>query len=133
MDLAQTTTDYGTEDRRWLHGWPEFQTDRQGVTLDGTLFAGKFPDGVVPSGVVLGKVTATGLYGPYDDNVSDGRQVAEGFLFTTLTGVTSGKTVSGALWYGPGRVMEAFLPTGHGLDANAKSDLPDSIRYDASS
>ncbi|WP_052280796.1 head decoration protein [Nocardia vulneris] len=80
-----------------------------------------YPNGFIPSGVVLGKVTATGRYGPYDNSASDGREVAAGHLFSSLS-VTGLTTVGGALVV-HGFVREAKLPTNHGLDANAKTDL----------
>jgi hypothetical protein len=94
-----------------------------------------FTNGRVPSGVVLGKITASGRYGPYDDAETDGREVAVGHLFTTtqLNRPELGddpavfRNVGGALlWHG--EVVEAKLPTDHGLDANAKTDLKH-IRY----
>lgn len=126
MDLSPRREDVLSEDRSWLaslHG----TDDCQGATLDGDLF-GDFEDGIVPSGVVLAQVTATGLYGPYDDAAEDGRADAAGHLFTTLSGVTAGRRVTGAVFY-RGRVHRDRLPDGAGLDAAAESDL-DLIRYE---
>lgn len=52
----------------------------QGVTAH-------YPNGFIPSGCVLGQVTATGLYGPYDATASDGRQVAKGFAYGDVRAV----------------------------------------------
>lgn len=126
MDLSPRREDVLSEDRSWLaslHG----TDDCQGATLDGDLF-GDFDDGIVPSGVVLGRVDASGLYGPYDDAAVDGREVARGHLFTTLSGVEAGRTVTGAILY-RGRVFRNRLPTGAGLDAAGEADL-DLIRYE---
>jgi hypothetical protein len=54
---------YVVDDQSWLgsaHGTNECDT----ITLDGPACLDAFPDGVIPSGVVLGKITATGKYGP---------------------------------------------------------------------
>lgn len=121
----KTETFLAPEDHRWLgsaHG-----TDIcDSITLDGDFFLTAFPTGVIPSGVVLGKVTASGKYRTYDDAAMDGTQAAKGHLFTTidLGGITSAVTgdVTGALFW-HGEVVEAKLPTSHGLDAAAKVDL----------
>lgn len=227
-NVAWKKETFGGSDQSWLgsaHGTETCET----VTLDADKFLGTFPDGIVPSGVVLGKITATGLYGPYAaspsevqtinlgaatagtvtinfdgevtaaiafdataaavqtalellDNInpgdvvvsggpfpgtitltfggrylgqnvpqvvvtptgltggtvtvattvagggatSDGSEVARGHLFTgvDLKGVTAGTaqdTSAPLFWHG--QVIEAKLPTGHGLDAAAKADL----------
>src|SRR5690606_30419747 len=33
-----------------------------------------YPSGYIPSGTAIGKVTSTDLFGPYDNNASDGRE-----------------------------------------------------------
>lgn len=131
MDLGfKTETFSPVEDHTWLgsaHG-----TDNcDSITLDGDAFLATFANGIVPSGVVLGRVTATGLYRPYADGAVDGTEVARGHLFTTVdlggtTAATVGNVAAALLWHG--EVVEANLPTGHGLDAAAKADLPQ-IRY----
>lgn len=125
MDLSPRTETVLSENRSWLaslHG----TDDCQGATLDGDLF-GDFDGGFVPSGVVLGRVTATGLYGPYNPAAADGRETAAGHLFTSLSGVTAGRRVTGALLY-RGRVVRDALPANAGLDAAAEADLT-LIRY----
>lgn len=79
MDLTTVVTSTGNADYTWL-------ASRHGVgnALPRTLDVSKFTSGthydattkVIPSGVVLAIVTATGLYGPYDTGASDGRQLA---------------------------------------------------------
>ena len=126
----RTETFSPDEDHSWLgsaHGTVECDP----ITLDGDAFLTAFPTGVVPSGVVLGRVTATGLYAPYDNAAATGIEVARGHLFTTIdlggtTAGTVGNTGAALFWHG--EVVEAKLPTGHGLDAAAKADLVQ-IRY----
>lgn len=119
---------YVGENRSWLqspHG-----TDpgtNPNATLDVSKFtqATHYPDGYVRSGIVLGKVTATGLYGPYDNTASDGREVAAGHLFGSLS-VTGETKVAGALVV-HGFVDAAKLPANHGLDTAGRADLKNII------
>lgn len=60
--------------RRWLFAdlGPRFHYN---VTLDLTKFtAAHRKDGTIKSGIFLGKITATGLFGPYDATATDGRE-----------------------------------------------------------
>ncbi|WP_431941674.1 head decoration protein [Nocardia grenadensis] len=121
---VETLTGFVGENRSWLqsaHG-----TDpnaNPGVTLDVSKFteATHYPDGFVRSGIVLGQVTATKLYGPYDPDATDGRETAKGHLFGSL-GVKGKAKVGGALVV-HGFVNAARLPANHGLDADARTAL----------
>jgi hypothetical protein len=89
---------------------------------------------------VLGKVTATSLYGPYDDTALDGRQTAEGFLFVGTKirdgrGNTFAKVSAALMWHG--LVITAKLPdfvsTANAkgeLDANARVDMAAKFRFE---
>jgi hypothetical protein len=66
MDLGLTNKTYNVEDRSWLasrDGTEYTQT----ITLDVSAFTANthYPNGYIPSGIVLGQITASGLYGPY--------------------------------------------------------------------
>lgn len=130
MDLNLRTETYTpAEDHRWLgssHGVDTGET----ITLDATTLLAVFPTGTIPSGVVLGKITASGRYGPYASGASDGREVARGHLLTTskvkATDGTNVNTPAALFWHG--RVREAFLPANHGLTSAAKTALSQ-IRY----
>lgn len=119
-----------TDDPSWLvadHG----QNLNLSATFDVSLFVEEdhFPDGFLKSGIPVGKVTATGLYGPYDDSEDDGRQVCVGFLYSPLTvvdGLGSPETVFGAI-YTHGGVVEANLPVE--IDANGKADVAAHIQF----
>lgn len=97
------------------------------ITLHGTDFAATFPTGFIPSGVTLGKITATGLYALYNNADSPvGTTVMQGLLFQSvqLAKDAAGLFVDSSaalLWEGD--VIEANLPTNHGLDANGKVDV----------
>lgn len=83
MDLGITTVSTGGSDQSWLasrHGLDNGQPR----TLDISAFtSGVHYDAttkVVPSGVALGVVTATGLAVPFDATASDGREVLDSYL-----------------------------------------------------
>lgn len=124
MDLTQKTETFQTpEDLSWLGKDLGFD-DMDSITLDASAFSlTTFADGFIPSGVVLGKISASGKYGPYDGGASDGTEVAAGFLGTTVAFTAqSGDNISGALlWIG--EVVEANLPADNGVDSGAKADL----------
>lgn len=125
-DLTITSTDYGSDDKSWLgsaHGFDAMPT----VTLDADLFTGTFTDGHVPSGVAIAKVTASGLYGPYDDAAVDGRAVLVGHLGETRR-IPAGSQIPAPILR-HGQVIEANLPTDHGLDAAGKVDVAGRIDY----
>ena len=90
---------------------------------------GHYPNGYIPSGVVLGKITASGLYGPYDDGASDGRQTATGLLLADCRvvradGSVAAKVGSGQLVRGDVKQSKLPIQTGPGsIDANGKTDL----------
>jgi hypothetical protein len=124
VNLAQTTETFGQDDQSWLasaHG-----TDAgRSITLDTSAFTAgtHYAGGFFPSGLVLGKIAATGLYGPYNDALSDGTQTAVGFLFTAVKApAVNTIDVQGVLlWHGA--VVKANLPIPSALDANGTADL----------
>lgn len=124
--IAQTRVRYGGGDHRWMadvHGL----NSTEGGTLDGSLFpAATFPDGLVPSGVDLGRVTATKLLGPYDDAATDGRQTAVGHLVSDQ--IVRPDSRNDAALYTHGAVLRNRLPVNSGHNAAAEADLKH-IRY----
>ena len=128
MDITlQPTETYVAEDRSWL-GSRDGTDVTQTVTLDTSTFteATHFPDGYIPSGTVLGRITATDLWGPYDDDATDGREVGVGFLYSNTKVRTGGPTVGAPIhWRGvirADRLPRLTTETG-GLDAAARVDL----------
>jgi hypothetical protein len=119
---------YLNENQKWIGpGGISALRDLRSITLNRALFdlVTAFPNGFIPSGIVLAKVTATGLYGPYLDSAeagAPGRGVALGFLAVTVEASTPGGNISAALYW-HGEVVEAQLPAGHGLDAAGRTDL----------
>lgn len=129
MDISVRSDDYQVENRAWL-GSRDGTEFTETITLDTSAFTAgtHYPNGYVASGTVLGKITATGLYGPYDNAASDGRQVADGFLFNS-TPMRSGGPDVGAPLQWRGVIREAKLPANHGLDSAAKTDLAAKFRF----
>jgi hypothetical protein len=86
--IAVETTAYQAEKRSWLIPQPGGigYGFTPSVTLDVSAFtaATHYPNGYLMSGIVLGKITATGLYGPYNDTLSTGQEVAAGLLFSSV-------------------------------------------------
>lgn len=143
MNLGQTRETIGAVgDQSWLgsaHG-----TDiAESVTLDGARFTtdtqeGRWPEGEVPSGVVVARDATSGLVVPYDETYDSdpnttGAQPngAENAIGHLLEGVridaTDPQNPSAALYW-HGEVIVANLPTGHGLNASAAAEL-NQIRY----
>lgn len=134
-DISVETTQYQVENRSWLIPQPGsvgFGYSPSG-TLDVSAFteATHYPNGFIPSGTVLGRITATGLLGPYDDGAVDGRETAVGFLFSATKVPASGADVGAAYVAAFAVVRVSRLPDESGLDAAARADLS-LIHYDES-
>ena len=134
-DINVETTAYQVEKRSWYLGTADDPGFIDNGTLDVSAFtpATHYPNGFIPSGVVLGKITATpGMYGPYDDTATDGRQVAAGYLFSATkvpNPADTTKDVGCAVLQAFATVRESKLPIANGaagrgyIDAAAKTDL----------
>lgn len=130
-DISVRSTDYLPVDRPWLlfeATGPLQSVPTDFGVLDFSLFTANlhYPDGFLPSGLVLGRVTTGGRLGPYSDAASDGRQTAVGFLYNA-TRVPAGdltRKVSAAIVDTFAVVSASRLPANHGLDAAARVDLP---------
>ena len=122
MDLSLRTETFTQDDQSWLgssHG-----TDMaRSVTLDTSAFTSgtHYPNGYFPSGLPLGKITASGKYGPYNNASSDGTENLAGFLLTAVD-APSVNTIDpqGALLI-HGVVVESKLPVS--VDSAGKTDV----------
>lgn len=132
MDISVSSTSYQVENREWLSS--NFGCDEpRTITLDTSGWsADHYPNGFIPSGAVVGKLTATGLYVPYDNAASDGQQVAVGILFSAVKVPANGTTDIAAAMLEMGLIVEAKLPYGAGggqinetgaIDSAGKTDL----------
>ncbi|WP_458317116.1 head decoration protein [Mycolicibacterium brisbanense] len=109
-DISMQTTSYQVGNRQWLLAEPDVKVN---VTLDISKFTAgtHYPNGFIPSGTVIGKVTATGLFGPYDAAASDGTQTAYGITYADVRVVR--QNVSTATKVGTGAVVnDAIVSAG---------------------
>lgn len=126
---SKTIVTPGSGDYRWLRS--NFGRGAQlSATVDvNLLVAGTHYDaktGIVPAGLPLGKVTATGNYGPYDPTATDGRDVLEGFMSApeqlegdAFTGITTTELYVSYLWIAA--VDPAYVPTAPTLNNTIKT------------
>ena len=123
---VQTSATWGAEDRSWTRGEHGFNAPTN-APLDYTLFTGSnFADGTVKSGCVMGKVTATGKFGPYDPAATDGRNKAVGMLFNSFRIPTNKAQVGSDAILTHFQCREQRLPYKSGLgalDTNARTAL----------
>jgi hypothetical protein len=89
-DISVLSTPYQVEKRSWLlspHGTDPGTTPS--ITLDVSAFtpAVHYPNGYIPSGTPLARITASGLYGPYSvtDEVQTLTEGGSGLTSFTLT------------------------------------------------
>lgn len=133
-----TETFNKASDKSWIGTRMGLDTMRS-ITLDISAFdAEHVQNGYLPSGILLGIITATSKYGPYNDAALDGSQVCRGHLFEEVKVVD--KTTDpdpGAALFWTGVVKESKLPqfTGTGnlkgeVDAAARVDGAGWIRYE---
>lgn len=83
-----TTRTYLNEDQRWIApGGIKALADADTITLDRSAFdfVTAFPNGFLPSGVVLAQITSGGKYGPYAASPSE---------IQTLTRTSTGGTIT---------------------------------------
>lgn len=109
-DFSVRTETIGAGDQTWLgsaHGTSSCRT----VTLDKAAFiaATHYPAGYLASGEPLGRITASGKYGPFDTAATDGRQTLDGFLFTAQNLSAGGGSIVAPM-LDHGRIVEANLP-----------------------
>jgi hypothetical protein len=129
MDLSVQTATYGQDDQSWIGAAHGIDLARS-ITLDSSAFTEgtHYPDGYIPGGTPLAKITATGLYGPYDNAGAGGLEVLAGFLLVpTKPGSPTTVDVGSAL-YEHGRVVEANLPIA--IDAAGKTDVAGRITFE---
>lgn len=119
------------EDQRWIApGGISALRDMDTITLDRSAFdLDDYAGGLIPSGVALGRITATGLYGPYADDGAGGLDTCVGFLGVTVVADSDsdGDILAALYWHG--EVDEAYLPTNHGVTSAAKTDLAAKFRF----
>lgn len=74
------STDFGHASASFLAS-EHSMSKRIGITLDAdTMTADSNGNKYLMAGTAIGKITASGLYGPYNNGLSDGREVGVGLL-----------------------------------------------------
>lgn len=128
MDLGLRTETFGVDDQSWL-GSEHGTQATEPVTLDTSTFTAgtHYPAGYFKSGIPLGKITASGKYGPYNGAGSDGTETLVGFLFAAVKAPTdTAVDVAGAMLT-HGKVRASRLPVS--VDAAGQTDVAGSIRF----
>lgn len=128
MDLSVRKESFGGDNQTWI-GSPHGTDHGRSITLDTSAFteATHYPDGYFPSGLPVGVISATGLYGPYDDAAVDGRETLAGFLLTPVSAPSDTTIDVGGALFEHGRVVEANLPIA--IDAAGKTDVAGRITF----
>lgn len=120
MDLQPITySESTTADRPWLASRHGLDTPLT-VTLDIALFTSGThyrlssllqPRNTFLAGIPLGRITATGLYGPWDKAATDGRATFTGVLLAEVPfAPTSTRAGAALLWHGV--IAAAHIPGG---------------------
>ncbi|MBQ1122640.1 head decoration protein [Streptomyces sp. B15] len=127
MELSLKTTTYGVDDQSWL-GSEHGTQATESVTIDVSTLtqATHYPEGYIKSGIPLGKITASGKYGLYNDAAVDGTETLVGFLFAAVPAPTNTIDVAGAMLT-HGKVRTSRLPVS--VDAAGQADVAGSIRF----
>ena len=125
-DISVRSHSFQVDNREWLIGQHGVDLT-PGVTLDISKFTKNthYPNGYIKSGTPIGLVTATNLWGPYNDGASDGTEVCRGLLFSFVRAIDEfGNTLTkvGGARFIHGAVKESKLPIA--INANGKAALP---------
>ena len=105
----------GIQQGEWL------LSEAEGVRSRDTFTATVAGSVALPSGTVMGKITATGKLIKYVDGAADGSQTAVGVLWNPLPGVNGDTRVT--VFVRDCEVIGSMLNGGAGLDANGIADL----------
>lgn len=129
-DISVETRAFAPDDRQWLlfeASGVQQPVSTTAAALDFALFTAgtHYPNGYIPSGMLLGRVTATGRLGPYSGGAADGRETAAGFLYNaTRVPANTSTRVAAAIVDCFAVVDVTKLPPNNGLDAGARAELP---------
>jgi hypothetical protein len=97
---------------------------RAGATVDASsVGADANGNKILLAGTLMGKITASGKYGAYDNGAGDGRETAVGILHESIN-LKDGDVICGLILHGS--VLEARCS---GVDANGKTDLAGRIIF----
>jgi hypothetical protein len=127
MNLTPSIETFGGDFQGWqdsAHGQDAAISGTVAVTT-GFVAGTHYPTGTLPSGTAVGKITASGKYGRYDDTATDGRQTLVGLTLTAQKVVGTGDIIVPILTHG--RVNNALLPVP--VDAAGIADVATRIHF----
>lgn len=125
MPRMKTET-IGAGDQSWLGSTHGVYNCRTGtLSLAAFTAATHYPDGYIRSGTPVGLITATDMYGPYDNAAVDGRGTLTGFVYTDQN-VTAGDDVAAPI-LDHGKVKPDLLPIA--VDAAGQADVAGRIIF----
>ncbi len=121
--IQRTGTSPFTDEAEFLAS-EKYTAKRVGATIDYTTVpVDANGHRTLRKGQVLGRITASGKYGPYDNAAADGRGVALGFSVEAHD-VTHGDAVVGVIIEG-----SVVADRCYGLDASGKADLANHFTF----
>src|SRR5689334_12273432 len=112
-DISLATTSYQSEKRSWmLSQWGQGPGENPGITLDVSAFTAEthYPNGYLKSGIPLGKITATGKYGPYAGRSNEVQTIDLGAASAgTITITFDGETTAAIAYNANAAAVQAAL------------------------
>lgn len=111
MNLAPVTESFGQEDQSWL-GSAHGTDSAHPITLDTSAFTSgtHYPNGYFPSGLPLGKITASGKYGPYGSKASEVQTLSLGAASAgTITITFDGETTAAIAYNASAATVQTAL------------------------
>jgi hypothetical protein len=112
MDLSQRTETFGQDDQSWLGSAHGTEMARS-ITLDTSAFTSgtHYPNGYFPSGLAVGKITASGKYGPYAGRSNEVQSVSitGGPTGGTFTLTFDGETTAGIAYNAAASAVQTAL------------------------
>lgn len=116
--------DLRNEDQRWIGNGGKPLAAPRSIVLDRSAFdlVTAFPNGYIPSGVALGVITATGLYGPYAGSPNEVQTLTRtstgGTVTLTFEGETTGTIPADATGFTAAAVQTALRALSNLEDAD---------------
>lgn len=105
-----TKLDLRQDDPRWCGNVGRSVYPNESIGIDKSTLTSTFTNGFIPSGVVLGRLTATGLYGLYGGAADEVQSlVATGATAGTFTLSFDGETTAAIAWDATAAAVQAAL------------------------
>jgi hypothetical protein len=129
-DISVTSTAYQNDSRGWLlgeavgHGAPTLATDAAQIDWTGFTAGTHYPNGFIPSGIVLALNTVTNKLVAYVNAGANGTGTAVGFLYNAAVVPTNTAQKSSVAYVRAfAAVSVSRLPANNGLDTAARTAL----------